>query len=135
MAGYDAFAHEERVIAPGNRCLVSLGLKCSIPNGYYGQLKPRSGLALRNQLSVDAGVIDSDYRGIVKILLVNSSDKESFVCQKGMKVGQIIFIKCEDCHFKTVKKLKKTKRGSGGFGLTGLQWLSSFKEKSTTLPQ
>ena len=123
-AGYDVFSYEERVIAPGKRCLVSLGFKCAILKGYYGQLKPRSGLALRNELSVDAGVIDSDYRGIKHILLVNSSDREFFICKKGMRVGQIIFIKCEDCHFKIVNKLSETKRGLGSFGSTGF-WRQS----------
>lgn len=124
-AGYDLFAHEERVIAPGKMCLVSLGFKCAIPKGYYGQLKPRSGLALRNELSVDAGVIDSNYRGIVYILLVNdSNDKEFFLCEKGTRVGQIIFHKYENCHFKVVNKLSNTKRGLGGFGSTGL-WKQS----------
>ena len=104
--------------------MVSLGFKCAIPKGYYGQLKPRSGLALRNELSVDAGVIASDYRDIVCILLVNDSDKEFFECKKGMRVGQIISIKCENCHFKIVNKLSKTKGGLGGFGSTGL-WTHS----------
>ena len=63
--------------------------------GYYGQLKPRSGLALRNEISVDAGVFDPGYTGVVYILLVNHSDKEFFVCQKGMRIGQIIFFKCQ----------------------------------------
>ena len=79
---------------------------------------------MRNELSVDAGVIDSDYRGIKHILLVNSSDREFFICKKGMRVGQIIFIKCEDCHFKIVNKLNETKRGLGGFGSTGF-WKQS----------
>ena len=124
LAGYDVFSYEERMIAPGKRCLVSLGFKCAIPKGYYGQLKPRSGLALRNELSVDAGVIDIDYRGIVHILLVNSSDREFFICKKGMRVGQITFIKCEDRHFKILNELSETKRGLGGFGSTGL-WKQS----------
>ena len=129
-AGYDVFACEQRVIAPGSNGLVSLGFKCVIPKGYYGQLKPRSGLALRKQLTVDAGVIDSDYRGIVSILLANNSSTEFFICEKGMRIGQMIILKCEDCHFKTVKKLSETKRGSGGFGSTGLLWISSMTEKN-----
>ena len=112
------------MIAPGKRSLVSLGFKCAILKGYYGQLEPRSGLALKNELNVDAGVIDSDYRGIMHILLVNSSDREFFICKKGMRVGQIIFINCEDCHFKIVNKLSETKRGLGGLGSAGL-WKQS----------
>ena len=102
-ARYDVFSYKHRIITPGSNGLVSLGFKCAIPKGYYGQLKSRSGLALRKQLTVDAGVIDSDYRGIVSILLANNSGTEFFICEKGMRVGQMIILKCEDCHFKAVK--------------------------------
>ena len=124
-AGYDVFAHEDRVITPGKRSLVSLGFKCAIPKGYYGQLKPRSGLALKNGISVDADLIDSDYRGVVYILLVNDSHNEFFMCEKGMTVGQIVFLKYEECCFKIVNKLSKTKRDTSGFGSTGL-WMQSI---------
>ena len=80
---------------------------------------------------MDAGVIDSDYRGIVSILLTNNSGTEFFICEKGMRVGQMIILKCEDCRFKAVKNLSETKRGSGGFGSTGL-WISSITGKNTT---
>lgn len=96
--------------------MVSLEFKCAIQNGYYGQLKARSGLAVRNELSVDAGTIDSGYRGVMQILLVNDSDKNFFVCQKDMRIGQIIFRKCESPEFKIVNKLSNTKRGVSGFG-------------------
>ena len=97
-----------------------LGFKCTIPHDYYSQLKTRSGFALRNELSVNAGVVDFDYRGVVNILLVNNSDKEFFSCEKGMRIGQSIISKCENCNFKAVSKLNKTKRGLGGFGSTGI---------------
>ena len=120
-AGYDVSSYTDFVIASGNRASVSLGFKCAIPFGFYGQLKPRSGFALKKQVTVDAGVIDADYRGVVHILLVNHSEKEFFCCQKGVRVGQIIFKKCEsNCNFKVVKKLSaETDRGSGSFGSTG----------------
>ena len=120
-AGYDVFAYTDFVIAPGNRASISLGFKCAIPFGFYGQLKPRSGFALKNQVTVDAGVIDADYRGVVHILLVNHSEKDFFCCDKGVRVGQIIFKKYENnCNFKVVEKLStNTDRGSGSFGSTG----------------
>ena len=77
-AGYDVFAYEDRVIMPGKRSVVPLGFWCAIEKGYYGELKIRSDIALRNEVTVDAGIIDSNYRGHVKILLVNHSDKKFF---------------------------------------------------------
>ena len=77
---------------------------------------------MKNQVTVDAGVIDADYRGVVHILLVNHSEKDFFCCDKGVRVGQIIFKKCENnCHFEVVEKLStNTDRGSGSFGSTSL---------------
>ena len=119
-AGFDVYAYEDAVLAPGRRCSISLGFKCTIPKGYYGQLKPRSGLALWNHVTVDAGTVDSDYRGIVYILLVNHYDREHFVCEKGIRIGQMIFRKCESPEFRIVNKLSETNRNTGGFGSTGL---------------
>ena len=119
-AGFDVFAYEDRVIMRGKRGLVPLGFRCAIDKGYYGQLKVRSGIALRNEVTVDAGAIDSDYRGQVKILLVNHSDRELFVISNGQKIGQIIFLKCEEPEFVLTDKLDNTERGVGGFGSTGL---------------
>ena len=118
-AGFDMYAYEDAVLLPG-RCSISLGFKCAIPKAYYGQLKRRSGLALWNHVTVDAGTVDSDYRGIVYILLVNHSDRGHFVCEKGMRIGQMIFCKCESPEFRIVNKLSETKRNTGGFGYTGL---------------
>lgn len=119
-AGYDVFAYEDRVIMPGKRSVVPLGFWCAIEKGYYGELKIRSGIALRNEVTVDAGIIDSDYRGHVKILLVNHSDKEFFCVSKGYRVGQMIFKKCEEPEFEVTDKLDMTERGECGFGSTGL---------------
>lgn len=108
-AGYDVFSYEERLITPGKRAAISLGFKCAIPPGYYGQLKPRSGLAWRNELSVDAGVIDSDYRGVVKYLLVNYSEKDFFSCEKGMRIGELIIKKLKIVILLLLVNLKKLK--------------------------
>ena len=119
-AGFDVFVYEDRVIMPGKRGLVPLGFRCAIDKGYYGQLKVRSSIALRNEVTVDAGAIDSDYRGQVKILLVNHSDRKIFVISIGQKIGHIIFLKCEEPEFVLTDKLDNTERGVGGFGSTGL---------------
>ena len=118
-AGYDVFAYEDRVIMPGKRSLVSLGFRLAIEKGFYGQLHPRSSFALRNETTVDASVIDSDYRGIVKILFVNHSDKDFFVIANGCKIGQMIFRKCDEVEFEVTDKLDVTERGEGEFGSTG----------------
>ena len=118
-AGYDVFAYEDRVIMPGKRSLVSLGFRLAIEKGFYGQLYPKSSFALRHETIVDAGVIDSDYRGIVKILLVNHSDKDFFVIANGCKIGQMIFRKCEEAEFEVTDKLDVTERGEGGFAPIG----------------
>ena len=104
----------------GKRGVVPLGFRCAIQKEYYGQLKIRSGIALRNEVTVDAGTVDSDYRGPVKILLVNHSDKEFFVVSNGYKIGQMIFSKHEEPEFVITDKLDRTERGEGGFGSTGL---------------
>ena len=119
-AGYDVFTYEDRVIIPGKRGVFPLGFQCAIEKGYYGQLKIRSGIALRNEVTVDAGTIDSDYRGPVKILSVNHSDKEFFVVFEGYKIGQMIFSKHEEPEFVITDKLDKTGRGEGDFDSTGL---------------
>ena len=119
-AGCDVFTYEDRVIIPGKRGVFPLGFQCAIEKGYYGQLKIRSGIALRNEVTVDAGTIDSDYRGPVKILSVNHSDKEFFVVFEGYKIGQMIFSKHEEPEFVITDKLDKTGRGEGDFDSTGL---------------
>ena len=119
-AGYDVFTYEDRVIIPGKRGVFPLGFQCAIQKGYYGQLKIRSGIALRNEVTVDAGTIDPDYRGPVKMLSVNHSDKEFFVVSEGYKTGQMIFSKHEEPEFVITDKLDKTGRGEGDFDSTGL---------------
>ena len=91
-----------------------------IPTGYEGQVRPRSGLAIKNGITVlnSPGTIDADYRGEVKIILVNLSDTD-FVINSGDRVAQLIIAKCEQAEIETVEILTETERGSGGFGHTG----------------
>ena len=105
---------------PGKRSVVPLGFQCAIEKGYYDELKIRSSIALRNEVTVDAETIDSDYRGHVKILLVNHSDKEFFGVSKRYKVGQMIFKKCKEPKFEVTDKLDMTEHGECSFGSTGL---------------
>ena len=108
------------VIKPLQRVLVPTGLFMEIPEGYEGQVRPRSGLAIKNGITVlnTPGTIDADYRGEVKIILINLSDTD-FVINSGERVAQIIFAKCEQMKVVNVETLSETERGAGGFGHTG----------------
>lgn len=108
------------VIKPLQRVLVPTGLFMEIPEGYEGQVRPRSGLAIKNGITVlnTPGTIDADYRGEVKIILINLSDTD-FTISSGDRIAQIIFAKCEQMEVVNVEALSETERGAGGFGHTG----------------
>lgn len=90
----------------------------SIPNGYYGRIAPRSGLAYKNGIDVMAGVIDSDYRADIGVILFNS-DKTDFFVKSGERIAQIIIEKCHPIEWEEVDALEESVRSSGGFGSTG----------------
>jgi len=108
------------VIKPLQRALVPTGLFMEIPVGYEGQVRPRSGLALKNGITVlnSPGTIDADYRGEVKVILANLSDTE-FVINSGDRIAQLVIAKCEQMDVVEVENLSETERGAGGFGHTG----------------
>ena len=110
------------VIKPLQRVLVPTGLFMEIPEGYEGQVRPRSGLAIKNGITVlnTPGTIDADYRGEVKIILINLSDTD-FTISSGDRIAQIIFAKCEQMEVVNVETLSETERGVGGLGHTGKQ--------------
>ena len=122
-AGMDIVAAvtEDLVLAPGARSAVPTGLSMAVPAGHEVQVRPRSGLALRHGVTVAnaPGTIDSDYRGEVKILLVNLGDAE-FTVVRGMRIAQIVLAPVTRADPKLVEELDDTARGSGGFGSTGL---------------
>ena len=121
-AGVDLRANldEPIVLKSLERALVPTGLFLEIPVGYEAQLRPSSGLAFKNGLTVlnSPGTIDADYRGEVKIILVNLS-KEDFVINDGERVAQIVIAKHEQAEWVQVEQLIETNRGAGGFGSTG----------------
>lgn len=117
-AGYDIFSSEKCFVDPGNRKLVSTDISLAIPEGYYGRVAPRSGLAVKHGIDVGAGVIDSDYRGEVKILICNNSDKRFFI-EQGDRIAQLIITKIFLPELEVVDNLDETARGSDGFGSTG----------------
>ena len=107
-------------LKPMQRTLVPTGLFMEIPEGYEGQVRPRSGMAIKHGITVlnTPGTIDADYRGEVKIILINLSDTD-FVINSGERVAQIVFAKCEQMEVVNVESLSETERGEGGFGHTG----------------
>ncbi len=128
-AGYDLFSIEDLKIPAHDKKLVSTGIAMQIPAGNYGRIAPRSGLACKNFIDVGAGVIDSDYRGEVKVLLFNFSDQE-FQVNIGDRISQLIIEKYTRTDVEEVEDLNLTARGEGGFGSTGVK-LAEKELKST----
>ena len=108
------------IIKPGEKCLIPTGLAVSIPKGYELQIRPRSGLAIKNSITVlnTPGTIDSDYRGEIKIVLINLGN-EDFKVTSGSRIAQMILCPVSIAEIEEMEDLDKTDRGSGGFGSTG----------------
>ena len=109
------------VIKPFERALIPTGLFISIPEGFEGQVRGRSGLALNNGITLANGIgtIDSDYRGEIKVILINLGN-EDFIVNNGDRIAQLVIIKYERIEFELVETLDDTDRGKGGFGHTGV---------------
>ncbi|MHB0996218.1 MAG: dUTP diphosphatase, partial [Elusimicrobiales bacterium] len=111
----------DHTLPPGARVLVPTGLKMAIPEAYEGQVRPKSGLALKHGISVlnTPGTVDAPYRGEVGVILVNLDPKTPYEIKKGEKVAQMVFTKVKRAEFCEKGELTATTRGSGGFGSTG----------------
>jgi dUTP pyrophosphatase len=122
-AGVDLQAYVENpmVLKPLERALVPTGISIELPEGYEAQVRARSGLAIKHGISLVNGIgtIDSDYRGEIKVILINLGDKE-FTVNSGDRIAQMVFIKHEQADFELVEELNETERGTGGFGHTGV---------------
>ena len=121
-AGFDlASAEPDFVLAPGERRLVATGLSIELPPGVEGQVRPRSGLALRHGLTMPnaPGTIDSDYRGELKVILQNSGAVAVMIA-RGDRIAQVVFARYETPELVDVTELEDSARGAGGFGSTGL---------------
>lgn len=122
-SGFDLLAavSEDQILKPGQRTLVPTGISMAIPPGYEAQIRPRSGLAIKHGITMlnTPGTIDSDYRGEVKIILINLG-QESFVIQRGMRIAQCVIASVVKAALVLADNLDQTRRGSGGFGHTGL---------------
>ncbi len=112
---------KEFTLAAGDRCLVKGGISSSMPSGFEMQVRPRSGLALKNGITVlnTPGTVDSDYRGEIGVILLNTS-REPFVIKQGDRIAQAVISKIEIASFEFVEDLNDTARSSGGFGSTGV---------------
>jgi len=121
-SGYDLYSNEEVEISKGGIALVSTGVSMEIPIGYEAQVRPRSGLAVKKGITVlnTPGTIDADYRGEVKVILINLG-KEKVKLNKHERVAQLVFQKIETIKFTLEEELNNTERGTGGFGSSGLK--------------
>jgi dUTP pyrophosphatase len=119
-AGYDLYAAEEVLVNTMGRKLVKTNISISIPEGYYGRIAPRSGLAYKNGIDVLAGVIDSDYRGDIGVILFNSDHNLDFQVNVGDRIAQIIIEKCHSVNWDTVENLEASVRSEKGFGSSGV---------------
>jgi len=117
-AGYDLTSCSEILIPSRGRVLIPTDLSLVLPNGTYGRIAPRSGLALKNGLDVGGGVIDADYRGPVGVVMFNHSDVD-YQIRRGDRIAQLIIEKIETPEIQEINKLEDTVRGESGFGSTG----------------
>ena len=117
-----AYIENEIEILPGKSAIIPTGLAVSIPKNFEIQIRPRSGLAAKNKISVlnTPGTIDADYRGELKVILINHGDK-IFKIEKGLRIAQMVLCPVIKATIKDVDILETTKRGSGGFGSTGIK--------------
>ncbi len=117
-AGLDLAACERVELRPGQRALVGTGLAVAIPEGYAGFVQPRSGLAARHGLSVvnSPGLVDSGYRGELRVVLLNTDDSEPFVVEPGMRIAQLVVLAVPEVELVEVDELPASERGVRGFG-------------------
>ena len=128
-AGYDLYAAEDKTIMPGKNDLVCLDFRWAIPKGFCGRTFPRSSLIKENNVTVEAGLTDADYRGLIYVLLFSHSEKV-FTVRTGERIAQAVFFEKFNVHFEKVSKKEElgvTKRGSGSFSLIGITVIKKVK--------
>jgi len=122
-SGIDLYAdvHDEITLSPGEIKLISCGIYISLPEGYEAQIRPRSGLALKHGITMvnTPGTIDSDYRGLINLIITNLSNRE-FVIKRGMRLAQMVIQEVIRARLEEIDELDETSRSHGGFGHTGV---------------
>lgn len=117
--GYDLYSSEDAIVPnQAGRALVGTGITVVLPQGVYGRVAPRSGLAVKHCINVGAGVIDPDYTGEIKVVLFNHGMND-FEIKKGDRIAQLVLERCETPPIEEISIVEDTERGSGGFGSTG----------------
>jgi len=121
-AGLDLAACEHAELGPGERAAVGTGIAVAIPDGYAGLVLPRSGLAARHGLTIvnAPGLIDSGYRGELKVIILNTDSREPFVIEPGMRIAQLVLVEVASVHLAEVEELSESERGAAGFGSSGM---------------
>lgn len=121
-AGLDLRSTVDITLAPFERALIPTGIACAIPEGFAGFVQPRSGLAIRHGLSLvnTPGLIDSHYRGEIKVIAINLDSSEPISINRGDKIAQLVIQQVERAQLELVDELPSTERGEGGFGSTGV---------------
>jgi dUTP diphosphatase len=121
-AGLDLAACERVALAPGARATVGTGLAVAIPDGYAGFVQPRSGLAARHGITIvnTPGLVDSGYRGELRVILLNTDTSETFVVERGMRIAQLVVVPTPEFELLEVDELPESERGVRGFGSSAL---------------
>jgi dUTP pyrophosphatase len=120
-AGLDLVACERHELAPGQRALVGTGIAVAIPQGHAGLVTPRSGLAAEHGITIvnTPGLVDSGYRGELRVILHNTDGQATFVVEPGMRIAQLVLVAVPEAGLREVDALPSSERGSGGFGSSG----------------
>ena len=135
-AGYDLFAAETKTLLPKSTDAISLDLRWVIPGGFYGKVFPRPGILKEHFVTIDAGVIDSDFSGIIQVLLVNHHHQKTFTVRAEDRIAPVVFMEKLNVNFHKVSDpalLGKTKRGHDGFGSTGVEVIKKVKESESEI--
>jgi len=119
-AGYDLYSTDGFIIMPGHRVVIPTGLAIQLPTGTYGRIAPRSGLAVKHGVDVLAGVVDPDYTGEVKVVLVNTDLRRAFMIRPGYRIAQLILENYTVAEVEETPYVEQTERGEEGFGSTGV---------------
>ena len=135
-AGYDMFAAEAKTLLPESTDTISLDLRWAIPSGFYGKVFPQSGILKEHFVTIDTGVIDSDFRGIIQVLLINDHHEKTINVRAEGRIAQVAFMEKFNVNFHKVSDpalLGKTKRGYDGFGSTGVEVIKKVKESKSEI--